>query len=68
MAGIRARSSESFVEKNPNPRQCGPFLPDSFGEDVEEEQAELVVVLDWFGTASNDGIEHGELGGHGGSC
>ena len=55
------------MEKNLNPRQCATSPLDSSGEDVEEDEAELVCFFDSLGSASINGEAAVELGVHGGS-
>jgi len=65
-ASIELGLTEDVAEKNLNPRQCGTSQLDSFGENVEEVEAELVVVFDLNGGSSIDGEVEVELGVHGG--
>ena len=67
MAAIELGRRRSSWKENSNPRQCGASRLDSLGEDVEENEAELVVVLDLLGSASGGGDAAAELSVHGGS-
>ena len=57
----------SLPEKNSKSGQCASSRLDSCGEDGEEDEAKLSMVLDLLGVASISGEAVVELGFHGGS-